>query len=97
MSSKSNKELRDADPLGYLAAQMVVAAFTVAVTAAVAFILFFWNRPLGGPDDWGTFGDYFGGVVGALVAVATAGLVFLTLQATKREAESTRKKSLGSR
>ena len=90
MSEQEDKNSKDIDPIGYMAAQMIVAAFTAAGIAALAFLAFFWQWPLGGPDAWGTFGEYFGGVVGALVAVATAGLVFLTLQATRREARETR-------
>lgn len=48
--------------------------------AVAAFIGVFWHSTLSGnPTDWGVFGDYFGGVIGTIVGLATWALLVATV------------------
>lgn len=80
--SASNKEAK----LGSIAAAW-------ALGVALCYVGFFWveqQRPFGGPESWGAFGDYFGGLVNPLVGIVTVLLVVRTLQTTRMEAADTR-------
>jgi hypothetical protein len=71
-----------------------LAALTAAYATLVfgAYFLFFASRGTvaGGPNSWGEFGDFFGGMVNPVVGIVTVILVVRTLQVTREEANSTR-------
>jgi len=46
---------------------LLLVAFIICVLAIGPFFIAFYNNPFSGdPGDWGVFGDYIGGVLGAL-------------------------------
>lgn len=55
-----------------------------------SYVSWFRNRPIGDSSDWGTFGDYLGGVLNPLLGFATLLLLIRTLQAQREELEITR-------
>ncbi len=68
---------------------MLITVGLVIVAAAyfVAFIVF-RPAPAGGPLSWGSFGNYFGGVAGPLVALAALWFVYRTLQTTRKQLDA---------
>ncbi len=72
--------------LNLLILMLGVAATAILVSYAVAF----HSHPWGGPDAWGTLGDYVGGLLNPIVGIITVVLVRETLKATREEAESSR-------
>lgn len=68
-----------------------VAAFAVGIFCAYFFYFIFVDRGQpGGPESWGAFGDFFGGIVNPVVGIATVILVVRTLNTTRMEAKETR-------
>lgn len=71
-------------------------ALVVAIAALVAisayFVFFSTAIPSvpGGPDSWGQFGDYFGGIINPVIGIATVILIVRTLRTTREEAADTR-------
>jgi uncharacterized membrane protein len=68
-------------------------ALRIAIAAFVLYFIFFvlvQRLPIGGPDAWGLFGDYFGGIINPVVGLVTVLLVVRTLKATRAEAKETR-------
>nr|WP_298126438.1 hypothetical protein [uncultured Pseudoxanthomonas sp.] len=70
---------------------MLVTAFAVAVLAIGAYAYSFQVLPVGGPDAWSQFGNYFSGVLNPVIGIITVVLVVLTLRTTRDEAADTRK------
>lgn len=67
-------------------------AIAFAMAAAIYFIYFsavLSSKP-GGPEAWGQFGDFIGGVVNPVIGVATVLLIATTLRETRNEARLTR-------
>lgn len=74
----------------------VIALLAVVLIASTAFFsgLYFSRVDIGSlskGDDFGTFGDYFGGMLGTLVAFISAILFFLALYFQRKDLELTRK------
>lgn len=70
---------------------MLVTALGVAVLAVVVYAYWFRLQPIGEPEAWSLFGDYFSGVLNPVIGVITVVLVVLTLRTTRDEAADTRK------
>lgn len=59
--------------------------------AAGIYISVFNKNPWGGPEEWAQFGDYFGGVVGPIIAFAAVLGVLLTIRIQREELNATRR------
>lgn len=82
------------DPTNRLAL-LPALAYGAGIAALLAYVVFFsvYKRmPLGGPESWAQFGDYFGGVVNSVAGIVAVFLVYFTLKVTRREASDTREK-----
>lgn len=74
-------------------AKFVVQIFLVSMAVLFAYpIIIGWRSgwSIGGPEEWGWFGDYLGGVVGPIIGVATIVLIVRTLKVTRAEGEKAR-------
>ena len=73
---------------------VIIAFAAMSWLAALAVYVWFFrfqrDLGMGGPAEWGQFGDYIGGVANPLIGIITAVLVVLTLRVTRREAHDTR-------
>lgn len=76
------------DPINGVKYILAVALF--ALLAIGAYALYFSVYLIGGPADWGQFGDYFSGIVNPVIGIVTVVLVVETLKATRAEADLTR-------
>ena len=65
----------------YLA--VVVGVTVVAIAAIIGYNIWFIALPLGGPESWAQFGDYFGGILNPIIGLATVVLVLETLRITR--------------
>lgn len=67
-----------------------VVAF--GIVACLAYFAFFVTRrfEIGGPEAWGQFGDFFGGLVNPVVGIVTVILVVRTLHETRKASDLTR-------
>lgn len=66
---------------------------TIVATAAIAaYIYNFFGRPISSETaDWGTFGDFLGGIVNPVAGLVTIVLLILTLRSQQDELEEQRK------
>lgn len=69
---------------------VAVIAFVAAMVAVCTYAFFFHLQEIGGPEQWGQFGDYFGGVINPIIGLVTVILIVITLKVTRDEAKSTR-------
>lgn len=67
-----------------------VGVFISCITIIVLLIVFVWNQPFSTGDDYvvnhellGTYGDFFGGVIGTFFAILAALLMFSTLKSQR--------------
>lgn len=68
-------------------------AATVAALVLLSYIVFFYlynSFEFGGTQEWGEFGDYFGGILNPVIGLATAYLVLETIRLNKIEFEKSR-------
>lgn len=70
--------------------KIAMPAVLAAGVALMAYVAVFADRAIGGPSDWASFGDYFGGLLNPIIGIVTVLLVVRTLKATREEAELTR-------
>jgi hypothetical protein len=66
----------------------LVVAFSVLALAllVVTFYVYrFHESKIGGPNDWGAFGDYIGGVINPIVGLGTVLLILLSISLQRRE------------
>lgn len=73
-------------------ALMLFVAICVMAATVYAYLLFhgWWSgSPIGDPEDWGQFGDYFAGVTSPILGFFTLWLLLRTLQVTKQVREDT--------
>lgn len=71
---------------------MPLTAICVMAAAAYAYLLFHgWRNglPMGGPEEWGQFGDYFAGVTNPVLGFFTLWLLLRTLQITRQVRDDT--------
>ncbi|MEX0608400.1 MAG: hypothetical protein WD016_03810 [Balneolaceae bacterium] len=70
----------------------IITVTTLIVTLAIilAFVMNFWGTNLStGINDWGSFGDYFGGILGAIFSLLAVILIYFTYQQQKNHIENT--------
>lgn len=89
--SQSNKKLsllnlEEKDYDGLLKIGILVSCIAIVVL----LIVFVWNQPFSAGEDYvvnhellGTYGDFFGGVIGTFFAILTAILMFSTLKSQR--------------
>ena len=77
--------------LNWIERAMLIAAFAMAVLAIVVYAYKFHGLPIGGPDTWSHFGDYYSGVLNPVIGIITVVLVVMTLRTTRVAAADTRK------
>lgn len=66
--------------------EQVLASVPAALAVVLLFAYFgyFWTAPAGGPDSWGQFGDFLGGLVNPVVGMVTIILLIMTLKEQQR-------------
>jgi hypothetical protein len=74
---------------GGLVLRTMLLMFVAVAAYLVAFGIYL-RLPLGGPDSWAQFGDYFGGVMNPVLGLVTLIFVVRTLRTTRQEAAETR-------
>lgn len=63
----------------------------IAAALAAAYVIYFWTLPrTNDPDKWGTFGDYFGGLMNPLVAFAAFYWLTQSVKLQKKELAETK-------
>lgn len=77
--------------LNWIERAMLYTAFTMVALAVIVYAYTFHLLPIGGPDAWSHFGDYFSGVLNPVIGIITVVLVVMTLRTTRDEAADTRK------
>lgn len=99
-----NPELTDAVRHVSRLTRMAYVGAAVACVVLAAYVIYFIGQPLGGPEQWGQFGDYVGGLLNptfsflALLALlATLGLqvreLRLSVQELRNSAEALTKQN----
>ncbi|WAC62000.1 hypothetical protein OVA13_11355 [Pseudoxanthomonas sp. SL93] len=68
-----------------------VAVLVVTLVAVLYYTFTFGPDVSDNKTDWGTFGDYIGGIMNPFIGFITVLLVLRTLEITKEESETTRK------
>lgn len=71
---------------------LIIALFSLVGVIAVYALWFggFKSLPAGGPETWGQFGDYVGGILSPILGFLTIIILILTLLIQRRELESAR-------
>lgn len=70
---------------------VLVVVLSMAVIVPGAFIINFWHEPIAPTADrWGQLGDYLGGLLNPLVALAALSLLALSIRIQRRELSETR-------
>lgn len=63
----------------------------IAAALAAAYVIYFWALPrTNDPDKWGTFGDFFGGLMNPLVAFAAFYWLTQSVKLQKKELAETK-------
>lgn len=70
---------------------LVPIGFLIPVFAAVSYVFAFKNHVAGGPGDWGTFGDFIGGISNPLLSFLTIILLVASLRLQARELKESTK------
>lgn len=90
MALPTSEKLRNLGPWWVVLAVVVVMVFVAGLFAGK----FWWSVPgselSSKADDWGTFGDYFGGLLNPVVALAALMLLAWSIRLQKRELAETR-------
>ena len=55
----------------------------------VTYIVVFFNHSFGNPEEWGEFGDYFGGMLNPVIALAALVALFTSIRIQQRELAET--------
>ncbi len=71
--------------------QVVISVVVVVLSVILVYALNFYNRPISAStSDWGSFGDYFTGVINGILSPVTLILVWLTYMSQKEELKKQR-------
>lgn len=67
----------------------IVSLIVIIITTIALYIANFWNYQISDiSSDWGTFGDYLGGVLNPIIAlVGTSLLAYISMQLSKDDSE----------
>lgn len=94
MSNPSTENKREdglqGSPLRKFEWGLFVFVVIAACLAVIAYTIAFAGWAVGDPVDWGTFGDYLGGVLNPVIGIITVLLIVLTLATTRKEAADAR-------
>jgi hypothetical protein len=86
---QTNQRMSD-DEFDRFLTKVMYAVGGAAWLVVVAYFLKFRGRPLSSsPEDWGTFGDYIGGLLNPIVGLATVALVIFSITIQRREMRTT--------
>lgn len=61
------------------------AGFLIPIGAAASYAIYFWGQNAGGPNEWGTFGDFIGGLSNPLLSFLTIILLVVSLRLQAKE------------
>ena len=81
---------RHANSIEHIIALFVILALVLAGAAYAINFGIMRDAAPGGPEAWGQFGDYLGGLINPIVGIATVFLVVRTLRVTREESNQTR-------
>ncbi|WP_290518028.1 hypothetical protein [Alcanivorax sp.] len=81
MTKEDEKENKKND----LPKWLVPTGLLIPTSAAVTYALYFRNYTVGGPGDWGTFGDFLGGISNPLLGFLTIFLLVASLRLQAKE------------
>lgn len=95
MAEASNSHSSKKQSLNLVWLPVAVAFF--AVSAYIVYFGVVTKIPLGGPDSWAGFGDFFGGMLNPVVGIVTIVLLVRTLQAQQHAIELQREELLAQR
>jgi Putative phage abortive infection protein len=72
--------------------QLIPGVYVVGAVVLVFYALYFWGTGISGdPSDWGTLGDYFGGLMNPVVSFATLIVAYAVWKQQRDELRDTKK------
>jgi hypothetical protein len=70
---------------------IIISGILILIPITLYILFFFYNDISNNPNDWGLFGDYFGGVLNPLIALFTLIILgYLTYLVSKTNTEETK-------
>lgn len=70
----------------YMKSKFIFIIAIILLLPILGYILFFYDLPLGGPSEWGKFGDFYSGILNPVItAITTLLLINITLLIAKRD------------
>jgi hypothetical protein len=69
---------------------ILIVAVVWLLGVSLAFVLKFHNHSIGDPEAWGLFGDYFGGMLNPVIALAALMALFSSIRIQQKELKDTR-------
>lgn len=71
--------------------QLIPGVYLIGAALLMCYALFFWRTGISGdPDDWGTLGDFFGGLMNPVISFATLVVAYAVWKQQREELRHTK-------
>lgn len=91
MKAEGNGDAPPALDMQKALGQLIPGVYLIGSLVAVFYAVFFWRNGISGdPGDWGTLGDYFGGLMNPVISFATLIVAYAVWKQQREELRHTK-------
>jgi hypothetical protein len=91
VNEKEERDVPAAPDMQKALGQLIPGVYVIGVLVASFYLVFFWRNGLSNdPSDWGTLGDYFGGLMNPVVSFGTLIVAYAVWKQQREELRLTK-------